>query len=343
MTNIETNAKCNVPILLIIFNRIDTLQVLFNIIKQQKPRYLYVAADGPRPYINGEEEKCMEARSIIEQIDWDCEVKTFFRDDNSGSAGVSVSSAITWFFEQVEFGIIFEHDVIPHPDYFYFCQELLEKYKDDERVCLINGVNFQDGQKRGDGSYYFSLGSSNWGFATWRRTWQHYDLALRKYSYKSFKADMDYFHLPWKMRLIRNDLYKLLKAGKIDDWAFQTGFLMFQLRSLCIVPNVNLISNIGGGKDAYNLKDEKDWRLNRPIYPILPVTHPSKVERDIEADNYSIKTISLHPTVYFRGKAIRLSINTFIGAFIWFSWRCFRRNFVAPKKVDWDKILEHEK
>lgn len=326
--------QLNVPILIILFNRIDTLQVLFNVIREQKPKYLYIYGDGPRLHVEGEKEKCEEARSIVNQIDWDCELKTNFRGKNSGRAGTGVSEGISWFFEHVEFGIIFEHDVIPHPDYFMFCQELLEKYKDDERVSVINGVNFQDGINRGDGSYYFSTGSSNWGFATWRRFWLHYDLTLENYSYDVFVKDMEYYKMSRKVKMIRKDYYKLLKERKIDDWAFQVHYTQHKLHGLSIIPNANMISNIGGGESAYNLKDPNDCRLNRKIYPILPLKHPSKVELDFEADKYQTINIGLHPVIYlpWTNKSIRLNINSLFFSTLYFSWRWFRRNFIAKPK-----------
>jgi hypothetical protein len=330
----DNQKQYTTPILLIVFNRTDTLQQVFNEIRKQKPKYLFVAGDGPREWVQGEVEQCQKARDIIKQIDWDCELKTFFRERNSGSAGVAVSSAVSWFFENVERGIIFEHDVIPHPDYFALCDELLEKYKDDERISLINGVNFQDGNWRGDGSYYFSTGSSNWGFATWRRFWKNYDLLLVNYSLENYKKDMLYYNFTWKSRLIMIDYFKLLKSKKIDDWAFQVHICMFKIHGLCIVPNVNMITNIGGGEGAYNLRDSNDPRLNRKIYPILPVVHPAKVERNLMADMYSYKHIGLRPVVYIpkTNKSIRIDIFFLPVALLWFCWRCFRRNFIAKKK-----------
>jgi hypothetical protein len=330
----EDKKPLNVPILIILFNRIDTLQVLFNVIKEQKPKYLYVYGDAPRQYIDGEKEKCEQARSIVQQVDWDCNLKVNFREENSGSAGKGVSSAISWFFEQVEYGIIFEHDVIPHPDYFIFCEELLEKYKNNEKISVINGVNFQNGLKRGNGSYYFSTGSSNWGFATWKRFWKHYDLTLESYPYNTFKNDMQFYNMGWKEKLIRQDYYKLLKEKKIDDWAYQVHQTQHKLHGLAIVPNVNMVSNIGGGVGAYNLRDPNDCRLNRPVYPILPLEHPSKIERDVEADSYQKKNTILRPVIYIpkTNKSLQLNINSLFLFLLYISWRWFRRNFIAKPK-----------
>jgi hypothetical protein len=334
----ENKKQLEVPILIILFNRIDTLQVLFNVIREQKPKHLYIYGDGPRLHVDGEVEKCKQARSIVRQIDWDCDLKTNFREENSGSAGKGVSSGISWFFENVEQGIIFEHDVIPHPDYFRFCEELLEKYKDDERISLINGVNFQNGIKRGDGSYYFSWGSSNWGFATWRRFWKHYNLSLdeQHYPYKVFLKDMQFYKMNWKLRLIRKDYFKLLRERKIDDWTFQIHYYLHKLHGLTIIPNVNMISNIGGGEGAYNLKDPNDCRLNRAIYPILPLKHPTKIEHDIKADNYQTINTSFHPVIYIGNKSLQFNINLLPVFLLYVCWRWFRRNFIVkPKNISY--------
>jgi hypothetical protein len=153
------------PILFIIFKRVDTTRQVFDAIRQAKPKQLYVAADGPRKEVVGETELCRQTRDIIRQIDWDCELKTLFRDENLG-CGLGVSTAITWFFRHVEQGIILEDDCLPHPDFFLYCQELLEKYKEDDQVMLIGGSNFQNGTQRGKASFYFSAIPLIWGWAS---------------------------------------------------------------------------------------------------------------------------------------------------------------------------------
>ena len=133
-------------ILFLIFNRPDTTQRVFNEIRRVKPTKLFVAADGPRKNKEGETERCQAARDIINQVDWDCDLHKLFRDKNLGCK-MAVSSAINWFFENVEEGIILEDDCLPHPTFFRFCQELLGKYRDDERVMVISGDNFLFGRE----------------------------------------------------------------------------------------------------------------------------------------------------------------------------------------------------
>ena len=152
----------NIPILFLIFNRPDVTEKVFEAIRRQKPKQLFVAADGYRKNKQGEKELCDKTRSIINKIDWDCEVKTLFRNENLGCC-MAVSSAIEWFFQQVEYGIILEDDCLPNASFFRFQKEMLEKYKDDSRIMMVSGDNFQNGKKRGDASYYFSKLTHIWG------------------------------------------------------------------------------------------------------------------------------------------------------------------------------------
>jgi len=155
------------PVLFLIFKRLDTTKQVFEQIKKAKPPRLYIAADGPRDYVEGEAEKVKAAREyVLSNIDWNCEVKTLFREKNLG-CGKAVSEAITWFFENEEQGIILEDDTVPSQSFFWFCEELLNRYKDEKKVWHIGGTNFQDGIIRGNGDYYFSALNHIWGWASW--------------------------------------------------------------------------------------------------------------------------------------------------------------------------------
>ena len=160
-------------VLFLLFNRPDTTTHVFEKIRQIKPQRLYVASDGPRESYDGEIEKVIKAREIASKVDWPCELKTLFRDKNLGCKK-GVSSAITWFFEHEEQGIILEDDCIPNLDFFNFCENLLIRYSRDKRIFTITGSNFQNGKWRGDASYYFSKKFHCWGWATWKRAWKLY-------------------------------------------------------------------------------------------------------------------------------------------------------------------------
>lgn len=135
------------PILLLIFNRPDTTQEVFDAIKQAKPKRLFIAADGPRGEKPGEFEKCQAARKIVEQVDWECDFQGLFRENNLGCKK-AVSSSISWFFDKVDEGIILEDDCLPDPSFFQFCEELLKHYRNNPKIMHISGNNFQCGRKR---------------------------------------------------------------------------------------------------------------------------------------------------------------------------------------------------
>ncbi len=157
-----------IPILLLIFNRPDLTKKVFDQIKKAKPTQLFIAADGPRVGREHEQELCAQARATVDLIDWDCEVKTLFRDTNLG-CGLGVSSAINWFFDHVEEGIILEDDCIPDLSFFSFCQTMLEQYRHDDRVAMISGTNVLPNQSVRESSYSFARYYDIWGWATWRR------------------------------------------------------------------------------------------------------------------------------------------------------------------------------
>ena len=185
---IQANAKfsaeppfsVNTPVLFLIFNRPETTEIVFSVIRKAEPPRLYVAADGPRPDYPNDAESCEIVRAIATDVNWDCKVKTLFRDQNLGCK-LAASKAIDWFFEQELEGIILEDDCLPDQSFFWFCQELLGKYRDDTRIMHIGGTNFQFGKERTKYSYYFSRYAHVWGWASWRRAWKFYDVEMKNW------------------------------------------------------------------------------------------------------------------------------------------------------------------
>ena len=275
------------PVLFLIFKRLDTTKQVFEQIRIAKPRKFYLAADGPRENIEGEIDKCKVVREyVLNNTDWDCEIKTLFRDKNLG-CGRAVSEAITWFFEHEEKGIIFEDDVVPSLSFFWFCEELLERYKSDMRIWRIGGCNFQDGNKRGDGDYYFSAISHIWGWASWANRWKFNDFELKNINDDSFIEN--YWEGPalkyWK-KIFWNIKDKILNK-EFYTWDYQWLFTMWYHQGLGISPNVNLISNIGFGRDATHTENIDLKVANLPKGNIILKNHPKEVVRDIEADYYT--------------------------------------------------------
>jgi hypothetical protein len=163
------------PVLLITWRRPHTTKQVIDALRAAAPKWLYVACDGPNPERSGETEKIVATRALIKQEnDWPCSIETLYSDQNQGCR-LGVSRAISWFTARVEEGIILKDDCAPHPDFFPYCAELLERYQHDEWVWCVSGNNFQDGRWWGDGSYYFSHYPHCWGWASWRRCWQYFD------------------------------------------------------------------------------------------------------------------------------------------------------------------------
>lgn len=274
----------DVPILFLIFNRPDTTQKVFNVIKEIKPKKLFVAADGPRIGREGETILCQKTRDIIKQINWDCELKTLFRENNLG-CGKSVSSAITWFFENVEEGIILEDDCLPNVDFFYYCKELLEYYRNDNRVMSIGGNNFQNGKKYGEASYYFSIFNHIWGWATWKRTWNSYDFKLANINKKEMKKIIKKnFFIKYQVRYWNIIFKRMKRKNPIDTWDYQLTFSIWKNNGLSIIPNVNLVTNIGFGEDATHTKNSNSIAANIENNKIIPIIHPNDVIRNKDAD-----------------------------------------------------------
>lgn len=273
----------DVPIVFLIFNRPETTIRVFEAIRSVRPRKLLVVADGPRLNHPGEAEKCAMVRSILEQVDWPCEVLQNYSETNLGCKK-RVSSGLDWVFREVEEAIILEDDCLPHPTFFPFCKELLEKYREDERIAAISGDNFQFGLRISTNSYYFSRYTHIWGWATWRRAWRLYDVGLSRWPRVSEDESLYTFFQKKKVARFWERIFSDTYNGKIDTWDHQLTFAFVTNGCLCAVPDRNLVTNIGFGKDATHTKHES--RLaGLPCEAMeFPLCHPAVVDRDIIAD-----------------------------------------------------------
>ena len=286
------------PVVLIIFRRPDTTQKVFEVIRQVQPSKLLVIADGPRLDKPGEAEKCMAARKIIEQVDWNCQVLTNYSDINLGCKQ-RVSSGLDWVFERVEEAIILEDDCVPDPTFFYFCQELLEQYRDETQVMQILGENTHGYQSQ-KYSYYLSCYTFYCGWATWRRAWKLYDGSLKLWPQLR--------ETKWLDDLLENEravqywskIFDLVYEG-FNSWGWAWSFTCFLHRGLCAGSNINLISNIGFGVDAAHTNQEVDEIANIPLKAAsFPLNHPNQLVRDVEAETV-IDRHRLSGRQYFHG------------------------------------------
>ncbi|MEH2332196.1 glycosyltransferase family 2 protein [Nostoc sp.] len=281
------------PVTFIIFKRPQITEKVFEAIRQAKPTKLFVIADGPRTEREGEAEKCEATRAIIERVDWDCEVIKDYSDINLGCAK-RVSSGLDWVFNNVEETIILEDDCIPHPTFFRFSQELLEKYRNDTRIATISAQNLQLGQKRTNYSYYFSRYNHCWGWASWRRAWQHYDLTIKLW--KEVQAENLLHDILIDQKAV--NFWQRIFQSVYDNptgitWDYQWTFACWMQGSLSIIPNVNLISNVGVGADATHFTSNQEFSfINMSMQAMeFPLKHPPFIVRNVEADNFIQKTV----------------------------------------------------
>ncbi len=276
------------PVVFLIFNRPHTTQKVFAEIAAAKPPKLLVVADGPRPGRQGEAEQCYAARQIVERVNWDCQVLTNYSDVNLGCKR-RVSSGLDWVFETVEEVIILEDDCLPHPSFFRFCQELLERYRDDERIAQIGGVNFQFGRKRTDYSYYFSRYAHIWGWASWRRAWRHYDVGLKAWPLIRDSRWLDDMLGNSKEVRYWGHIFQAVFDEKIDTWDYQWVFACWLRNALSVIPSVNLVSNVGFGTEAAHTQ-AKSIFSDIPVSQItFPLHTPQFIARDVRADEFTEK------------------------------------------------------
>lgn len=263
------------PILFIFFNRIETTKIVFSKIKQIKPKYLFLAADGPRQQKINENYKCDEVRKfVIDSIDWDCDVKTLFLERNLG-CGRAVSGAITWFFENVEMGIILEDDIDPSLSFFRFCEELLVKYKHDYQIGSITAVNLIENSMKLKTSYCFSNYGGIWGWASWRRVWEGYDFGIHSWERKEIKHKINEKFSNKQFRFF-SSIFNSVKDT--DTWDYQWWFHKINKGTIDIIPDVCLTQNIGFNESAthtFSIADEIRELTSHEIN--FPLVHPKKV------------------------------------------------------------------
>jgi len=286
------------PILFLIFNRPDSTKLVFESIRSIKPAKLYIAADGARKHKVGEDLLCKDTRSIIDLIDWECEIKTLFRNENLGCK-IAVSSAIDWFFENEEQGIILEDDCLPNESFYNYCETLLNYYASDERIMHISGNNFQDGNVRGNGSYYFSNYNHIWGWATWKRAWKAYNVDLSFLNETEIETLIEKQFDTKKERLFWNNIFKKVINKTIGTWDYQWTYAVWKNNGLSILPNKNMIANIGFNNNGTHTSGVDILGLsNMKTFSISNIIHPTEIEINKKADKYGLNHY-FNPSKFF--------------------------------------------
>lgn len=281
------------PIALVLFNRPQHTARVFERIAAARPQQLFLIADGPRADRPDDRENCARARAVVERIDWDCDVQRAFSDINLG-CGVRPATGIQWVFEHVESSIILEDDCVPDASFFPYCEALLDRFQDDERVMTVSGRNHFTRNVDGPYSYHFTLFPNCWGWATWRRAWRLYDFNIplwRELRHSEWLADV--LREPQAVEYWAPLFDKACDAGPVlDYWDHQWSFTCWSQHGLSIAPNVNLVQNVGFGADATHTRSQTDYRAQAEAKSMaLPLRHPPYVARDVRADRQRLELL----------------------------------------------------
>jgi hypothetical protein len=278
------------PIVLFAYNRVEPLSRVLDRVLEANPSTLLLIADGPKEN-SVDRDKCAQVRSYLDAARTGGDVRVLYSEVNMG-AGRRISSGLDWAFSQFEEAIVLEDDLLPDPTFFPFCEELLERYRDEPRIAMISGCNFHFGRRFGTDSYFFSASVGTWGWATWRRAWAHFDFTIRKWPAMRDTAMLrTAWPLPQAERYWRDRLDEV-SGGRDDVWDYQWAFSMWSRGALEVYPNDNLISHIGCVPDATHLIDANDPLCNVPLQPMqFPLAHPRQITRNVEADLQEFHTI----------------------------------------------------
>ncbi|MGF1603309.1 MAG: glycosyltransferase family 2 protein [Thermosynechococcaceae cyanobacterium] len=272
------------PVVLIIFKRADTTKIVCEEIRKANPSKLFIIADGPRTDKASESKKCIEARRVVEEINWDCEVFRNYSDTNMGLRN-RIASGLDWVFSIVNSAIILEDDCLPDPTFFCFCDKILEIYEHDERVMSVTGTNILGEWKSDLQSYHYSNYFNSWGWATWKRVWDSYDVDMKLWSDPEVKSRVRDVIADKKQYLNRKRLFDLTHSGNTQSWAYQFFFMCLINSGLTITPSVNLVSNIGFSQDATNTKFASSYLSAKPSLSMkFPLKKPLATAVDKEYD-----------------------------------------------------------
>lgn len=269
----------DVPLLMIAFNRPEKTQRVFEAVRAAAPRRLYLAADGPRADVPSDSDRCRRARMVLENVDWPCKVQRLYQTDNLGCKR-GVGTAIDWFLANEDSGIILEDDCLPSPDFFPFCAELLERYRDAPEVMMISGHNPLGLWNGSAASYAFTRTAPIWGWATWRRAWAQYDAEMTRWGEPGARALVRSRMPPTEYR-ITSQRFDSVYEGRLDTWDFGWAFAILINKGVSVMPARNLISNIGFDSEATHTRRPSPHEVAVPTHRLeLPLRHPPSTTPD---------------------------------------------------------------
>lgn len=307
------NENIRVPILFMIFNRPEKTEQVFDIIRRVRPEKLYISSDGPRENVPTDQKLIEETRKIVEDIDWKCQVHRFYHQRNLGCS-LAGKAAWDWIFEGEDEMIMLEDDALVSISFFSYCQELLEKYRDDNRIAYIGGVNY--GVKYGACSYYFNKApAATYSMATWKRVYNLYEYKMESYkNIRNKKEFINYFDNKYIYYFYRKMFDDFVNQGG-NTYDIQMIYLTYRYNMLSVIPNINLSSNIGLDYGGANNNISPSSRLaikfgNRPRYEIDKIMHPPFIEsnRKIDIKNFEARALKGEKIPIYILKSILFSL-----------------------------------
>ena len=284
----------DVTVAFVVFNRPESTRLSFQSIRAAQPKRLFLISDAAREHVEGEAALVQQARQIAEAVDWPCDVQRIYADHNLG-CGERISSGISEAFKHVERLIVLEDDCVADPSFFDFCHNLLDRYQADERVMAVSGNNFQHGIRRTAASYYFSKYPHCWGWATWRRAWQHFRLGIPdwpRYRDEGHLASVCHSQLEIDYWI---KMFNRVHQRQVNSWAIPWTLACWMQHGLTAIPAVNLVTNIGYGLQATHTHDH-DSAASLPANSLSEITHPEWVFRHVEADAYTDDQVFSRPS-----------------------------------------------
>lgn len=279
---------------MIVFNRPDMTRQVFERIRGAQPKRLYISADGPRATRADDLDTTQSTREIAQAVDWDCQVKTLFRDQNLGCK-TAIKTGLDWFFEQEEEGIILEDDCVPEPTFFRYAAEMLDRYRHDERIATIAGTNYLLESMKFESSYYFTKYLFVWGWASWRRVWHEYDFEMK--TWPKFRDQGRLHRVFPKPRSLKywTWIFDRTHDGTFNAYDYQFFYSQMINNRMSIAPARNLVTNIGWGSGSTNTS-HRNPEMGMATYPMeFPIRHPEFMVPDERADQITEDLIFAKP------------------------------------------------